>query len=248
MLGHAVHERRELISDDAELHPDPDNPGRRIIYYNPDRPSTRSNFSIAHELGHTIFCPDSRVCFRHRPQDKANQQLESLCDMAAAEFLMPHDPFLQDLGNFGGVSLSTLAKLATRYLASREAIANRMAKLSPLSWASVLFSKKLKPTEEWESDQGFLFEEARPQEKLRIDYCVHSSSFPRPFYLPPNKSIPDESPLYGVYEFEVDYNGEIFVPVGRHALCFSAEAMFLYGGSGPDRVLAFLAPVRRESI
>lgn len=42
-----------LRSDDAELHPTKD--GRLVIKYNPEKPKTRQNFSIAHEITHTFF-------------------------------------------------------------------------------------------------------------------------------------------------------------------------------------------------
>jgi hypothetical protein len=68
--------------------------GRSSVYieFNPNRPQSRVRFSIAHEIAHTLF-PDCAKTMRHRlAQRDANGdewQLEALCNIAAAEFLMP---------------------------------------------------------------------------------------------------------------------------------------------------------------
>ena len=61
------------------------------IQYEPDKPPNRVRFSIAHEIAHTLF-PDCEAV-RHRLQANETRyddwQLELLCNIAAAEFLMP---------------------------------------------------------------------------------------------------------------------------------------------------------------
>lgn len=61
------------------------------IQYNPDKPANRVRFSIAHEIAHTLFPHCDAV--RHRLQANETRdddwQLELLCNIAAAEFLMP---------------------------------------------------------------------------------------------------------------------------------------------------------------
>ena len=53
-MGICCEESEELThSDDAELHPAEN--GRMVIRYNPAKPKTRRNFSIAHEIAHTFF-------------------------------------------------------------------------------------------------------------------------------------------------------------------------------------------------
>lgn len=62
------------------------------IEFNPNRPKGRLRYSIAHEISHTFFedCADR---IRHRgEQDSVSTddwQLEALCNIAAAELLMP---------------------------------------------------------------------------------------------------------------------------------------------------------------
>jgi O-acetyl-ADP-ribose deacetylase (regulator of RNase III) len=61
------------------------------IEFNPTRPRERVRFSIAHEIAHTLFS-DVAEQTRHRSGPKTTQdewQLEMLCNLAAAEFVMP---------------------------------------------------------------------------------------------------------------------------------------------------------------
>jgi len=65
---------------------------RRIILYNPNRPTSRVAFSIAHEISHTFF-PNSFTGARFRSICQSNSkeanELERLCDLGASELLMP---------------------------------------------------------------------------------------------------------------------------------------------------------------
>lgn len=60
------------------------------IQFNPTQPRGRVRFSIAHEVAHTLFA-DVGKAVRNRGGDDApdNWQLEMLCNIAAAEFIMP---------------------------------------------------------------------------------------------------------------------------------------------------------------
>jgi Zn-dependent peptidase ImmA (M78 family)/O-acetyl-ADP-ribose deacetylase (regulator of RNase III) len=61
------------------------------IRFNPTQPRERLRFSIAHEIAHTLF-PDVGEQPRHRGGNRDipdDWQLEMLCNLAAAEFVMP---------------------------------------------------------------------------------------------------------------------------------------------------------------
>jgi O-acetyl-ADP-ribose deacetylase (regulator of RNase III) len=60
------------------------------IEFNPTQPRERVRFSIAHEIAHVLF-PDVAEAIRHRkgPNYHDNWQIETLCNIAAAEFVMP---------------------------------------------------------------------------------------------------------------------------------------------------------------
>lgn len=70
--------------------------GRRpAIEYNPEQSPARIRYSVAHEVAHTLF-PDFAERIRHRggPRQRPDDwQLELLCNLAAAELLMPAGNF-----------------------------------------------------------------------------------------------------------------------------------------------------------
>ena len=63
-----------------------------VIEFNPNRPRSRVKYSICHELAHTLFpdCADRiRNRITHRDAKGDDWQLETLCNIGAAELLMP---------------------------------------------------------------------------------------------------------------------------------------------------------------
>ena len=66
--------------------------GRILIEFNPHRPSARVRYSIAHEIAHTLF-PDCLEQVRNRGYHSETRgddwQLEAVCNVGAAELLMP---------------------------------------------------------------------------------------------------------------------------------------------------------------
>jgi hypothetical protein len=183
------------MDSDALIRPLAD--GSLEIVWNQDTPPTRRNFSICHELGHTLF-PDAYEVVRHRSARRRDpeDELERLCDAAAAEILMPREEFVRDLTelDLDGDAISTLA---TRYAASTEATARRVATLSDRSCAVVVLTLRLKLTEERRAKQrGLDFGGGAVglEPKFRVDYMIPSTSFG--FRFPEHKSIPDDSCIY----------------------------------------------------
>lgn len=133
--------------------------GRPRIDFNPSRRPARVRFSIAHELGHFLF-PDygRRVRYRDRSQLRADDwQLEILCNIAAAEFLMPAGAFpIQEADD---LSLPHLLDLRARFEVSTEALLRRTVKLTDEP-ASLFAATRL------EDGEGF-----------RIDYVVRSRTW-----------------------------------------------------------------------
>jgi O-acetyl-ADP-ribose deacetylase (regulator of RNase III) len=105
--------------------------GRRLrIEFNPDRPPARINYSVAHELGHSLF-PDCAELVRHRLKHSGatpdEWQLEMLCNIAAAEILMPVGTLRrEDLEP----SIDRLLELRKQYAVSGEAILLRILRLT----------------------------------------------------------------------------------------------------------------------
>lgn len=112
-----------------------------LIEFNPNRPHSRVKFSVAHEIAHTFF-PDYSQKIRHRSADHGHaddHEVEMLCNIGAAEILMP-------LGSFLSVpdappDINDLMDLRAELGVSTEALLLRFAHLSRLPVAMFCASK-----------------------------------------------------------------------------------------------------------
>jgi len=148
--------------DDARIVPDPS--GKLTIEYNPNKSSARVRFSICHEIAHSFF-PDCADEVRHRlAHDKihgTNRQLEMLCNLGAAELLMP-------IGSFPEMAkdrptIDKALELRKKFEVSMEAVLLRIVKLSeePLAAFSAVAS-----------------ETAAGDTRYYLEYCVSSKAWP----------------------------------------------------------------------
>jgi O-acetyl-ADP-ribose deacetylase (regulator of RNase III) len=108
-----------------------DEKGKLRIEFNPTRPLARRRYSIAHEIGHTLF-PDCAVSVRNRATHQdlkgSDWQLEMLCNLAAAEILMPLGT-LQDVTAVRP-SVDRILELRRKYLVSCESVMVRLTRLT----------------------------------------------------------------------------------------------------------------------
>lgn len=126
-LGFVVEARGDI--PDARLVPV--NKDTMVLEYNPTRPRGRLRFSIAHEIAHTLF-EDSAERVRHRGGDVTaahdNWQLEVLCNIGAAELLMPSGSFTQLADQH--LSIQKVMDIRKEYDVSVEACLIRLIKLA----------------------------------------------------------------------------------------------------------------------
>jgi O-acetyl-ADP-ribose deacetylase (regulator of RNase III) len=138
--------------------------GRLRIAFNPDRPAARINYSVAHELGHSLFpdCADLvRNRIRHSGATRDEWQLEMLCNIAAAEILMPVGTLrAEDLKP----EVDRLLELRQRYAVSSEAVLLRILRLTSANCMG--FVARREP----DSSTGH----------YRIDYAIGSPSWQLP--------------------------------------------------------------------
>ena len=141
-------EKADLGETAAILIKDPDG---YTIKVNRRNSPVRQNFSCAHEIGHTFLhelelnhpLHTDQDEFRTGKQTKGSYR-ERLCDIAAAELLMPEDIFRKYLVN-SGISVSSIEKLANTFMVSAQAIAIRIAKVSPKPCDAIIW-KPLRKT------------------------------------------------------------------------------------------------------
>jgi hypothetical protein len=223
-LGIARSDESPAHSKDAELVPIGD--GRVAIRVNPDRPETRKRFSVAHEVSHTFFPNYERKAWcrtdaRYRRRDNPDDLLEMLCDIGASELILPAPWFIEDAANVS--TGDALVDLAGKYTASREATVRRFAESHEGYVAAIFLSWKLKPTQQptiGNINQQDLFagdpgERARRAKRLRLDYSIPSASFAEAgYYLPADKSVENDGPLYDAAATGRSCQGECQLDLG----------------------------------
>lgn len=128
---------------------------RPVIEFNPNKPPSRVRFSVAHEIAHTLF-PDFLDRSRYRAAGESRKgddwQLELLCNVGAAEILMPTGSF-PDLKP-GELNVERLMELRREFGVSAEAVFIRAVRRSVLD---VLF-----------------FAASQRSQGYRLDYVVPS--------------------------------------------------------------------------
>src|SRR6266567_3383707 len=137
--------------------------GRFRIEFNPNRSQARTNFSIAHEIAHTLF-PDCAKAIRNRythAEMKANDwQLEVLCNIGAAEILMPAGSFKVPVDR--PLSIDTVLALQDEFSVSSESVLLRIAKLA--AQECLVFAARR--------------DESRDSSPYFVDYAASSRSWP----------------------------------------------------------------------
>ncbi|MBZ5670041.1 MAG: ImmA/IrrE family metallo-endopeptidase [Acidobacteriia bacterium] len=134
-----------------------------IIEFNPNRPRNRVKYSICHELAHTLFpdCADRvRSRLTHRDMKGDEWQLETLCNIGAAELLMPigSTPSLEG----GRLTIDAILEARKRHEVSAEAVLLRAVRLT--------------------ADQCCVFSSSRRllsggRERYLIDYAIGSRAW-----------------------------------------------------------------------
>lgn len=149
----------------------------------------RGRFTLLHEGGHT-FQPGYRRATQHRCFGQRTHE-EHLCDVAAAEMLLPRDFFIADIAE-AGHDLEGVGALAPAYLASIQATALRVVALSAAPVALLVFKMAHKP-----SERG---RETVCSPKLRLQWCSSTGRWP---YIRTDKSVSARSAVGRAWEGEV---------------------------------------------
>jgi hypothetical protein len=146
----------------------------------------RKRFTAFHEIMHT-FMPGFAVVPQYRcdPQFPDDQEpsskpaVEELCDLGAAEMLLPRGEFLADMAG-SAPTIGLASRLATRYEASLEAAARRIVDLHHRPAMLIVLEVAPKPSAPNE------------EPRLRVQLVHAKGSWP---FIPRHKSVPEGSPL-----------------------------------------------------
>lgn len=192
LRGIHLRETTSLFTAEAQLVPMEGN--QLLLEFNPNRPSGRKNYTIGHEIAHTFF-DDCYEMVHQRTSRRLTadpkDEIEYLCQVAAAEMVMPREDFMAELAKFPG-SLKAIFPLCDIFDVSREAAARRFLDLTGIKGALVFLSKRLKPVEQRSSAVGI----GQAQSKYRVLYTVPGHGFE--CYIPKHKSVADDSCIYSL--------------------------------------------------
>ena len=119
--------------------------GKLVIEFNPNRPHGRMRYSIAHEIVHTFF-PDCGDYVRNRSTGldftEDEWQLELLCNIGAAEILMPSGYFTLEKES---ITIDNILRIRREFDVSTEALLLRLAKLTDRACTVFAASRSQQP-------------------------------------------------------------------------------------------------------
>jgi O-acetyl-ADP-ribose deacetylase (regulator of RNase III) len=161
---------------DARIVADPS--GKLTIEYNPNKPPARVRFSICHEIAHSFF-PDCAERVRHRLAHEeihgTDRQEEMLCNLGAAELLMPIGSFPEMVRD--EITIDKVMELRKKFEVSTEAVLLRTIKLSKVPLAA--FSA--------------VANEIAGATRYTVEYCANSNAWP--IGLRPGLVLPENTAL-----------------------------------------------------
>jgi hypothetical protein len=213
-------------------------------------PIGRRNFSVAHEVCHTLF-PN----YAKHPVPKVDkfigrfsipQEEEYLCDLGASRLLMPPALVLPKVLSYGPY-LNAIIQLAEDFQSSLEAAAIAWAQASPWPCAVVFFEECLKPRQEKRKDQLILpgmENNFRLEPELRIALACASTTFP--WFLPKYKSISRGGVIYAARFAQRRTQGKDVIKLEGKCKEVNAESLYVpyrREENLRDRVMSFISPV-----
>jgi Zn-dependent peptidase ImmA (M78 family) len=212
---------QELAMDDAgRLIPIFQGDFDYLIQVNAEHPQPRKNFSVCHELGHTLM-PNFLLAPAPRHDVVTmtwNTQFEEefLCDVAAAELLMPRREFIPRLRGCG-MLIESIKELAEEFGASLEATALNIVKANVEDVAVIIWEKDWNKSQRrgatgpslFEGEDGF----EPPPKAYRIKLATSCGEL-RNYHFPHNKSIQEDSLIYQAAETTLSVSGKQLLPIG----------------------------------
>lgn len=217
----------------GRIYVEPD--GQLVMDLNSTHNENRRRFTCAHELMHTGF-PDFEEEERYRLDttvgaNPVNREEEYLCDLGAAELLMPAELIIDEYRLSDGIaSIKALSRAAK---VSFEAAGNRLAALAEEEVVFLVFEHGHKP-----ADQRALRRGERVKKRVRLRYarCAHLD-----LYLPRFKSVSTDSVIARAYQSGMLERGVETLPGAEEAGRFKVEAK-RFGPDHRQRVLAVAQP------
>ncbi len=200
-----------------------------MVVVNENDPPARQRFTEAHELMEYVFKPlkERRSWSGQRVGDLPHDTKEHLCNLGAAELLMPRQLFVDQVRG-RKACFETAENMASIFHVSLTAALVRMVGLSREPYAVVLFRYKHKPSELKEMQRtprqmNLLGEEPpQPSKKLRVEWAICNDS---DVFVPQDKSVDMGTNIYRAWQDSTFTEGVDGLEMGRHVGRFHCENM-----------------------
>ncbi|MFN8592033.1 MAG: ImmA/IrrE family metallo-endopeptidase [Thermomicrobiales bacterium] len=240
---------RVQMSSAARLIPD----GAYLrIEVNQDHSPGKQNFSIDHEITHTLIptYANELVDDEETGTFQGSREEELLCDIGAAALLL--DPrWLSRFAYQAGPSLALLYSTAEAFTASLEATARQLVAVAPWPAAFVFWEEGFRKEEQKPLPLGQLLlpvlpDLVLPQPQIRVKHRYPTRSFPH--FIPLNKSVPATSLVAAVCEDVPQTFGLETFDFGKSTglidlYCENRNAPYRLGSTLQRRVISLLLPV-----
>jgi len=195
--------------------------GKYSIKLNKNHSDNRQRFTIAHEIGHTFFFdlePEistrARILIEDNDLSNTNKQEEYLCNVAAAEILMPSKVFSERI-RLSGPSSKTIINLSRLFKTSLWATSRRLVELCP-------FPKLVVALWEYQPDV----------ECYQTSWIVRTSRNRSPKTL----IVDRRAPIFRTFQSMASFRGRRLISLGNNVDDYFVDGCLL-GGSDARKVL-----------
>lgn len=215
------------LADIPEARTVPAGQNRFVIEYNPTRPPGRLRYSIAHEIAHTLF-PDCGERIRNRSKTTLvpdDWQLEALCNLAAAEILMPIGSMKKEPSE--ELTIEKILAARRHFDVSTEAVLIRLARLSEEPCAAFVASRVA---------------DSKGADSYAYDYLIPSRTWK--YVIARGTTLPRPSPAAECTAVGYSAKGKVSLPGVPEKLRIECIGIPPYPGAMFPRVAGFLSSER----
>lgn len=217
-----------LVAKEVPLSPQRDGMMLRegtILINSQTKSKERKRFTQFHEVMHHLINQDDElISMLHDAtwdQDgEYERQLERLCNIGAAEFLMPRKQF-RELYKEMGFNINLIAAAASRFSCSTIATTIQLAQVAPNSCILTICEYGFIP-HKTSPAQGIFFQQEDSASKKKLHVAYSASSLATKYWLAKYTPIPEDHPINEAFTTSQSFEGESYVPFrsGNQMPCY----------------------------
>lgn len=199
--------------------------GKTIVINSRIQNNERKKFTQFHEVTHHLLNEDGELISTlydatFNQEEEYKRKLEQLCNIGAAEFLMPRER-IANLYKETGFKVDLIPLVADKFETSTIATTIQLAQVAPHACITAICEYGLIPNET-SPDQGSFVEDKDSTLKKKLHVVYSASSAAAKYPLARNTRIPDDHPITQAFS-QVQSIGEktyIPFPSGKKMPCF----------------------------